>query len=247
VPATRTFNVWPYDSMAISGDPLPSPAIKSGIWSTIESGHTLIYLGGDLVLDFVPATGAYRLFAADWSQADFLPGPAKTKGTFATIRDEVVDGVPQQHRLVYLGGDRVLDWVPQDHSFRVWKLDRRGTRQDPLLGIPVAQAGGSVSEQPLAEGVFADPGMNGDTQIITISSNEVLIFHADTGKWKVMLYDRTVLSPEPFTDSPRSGTWTSIRLGHVLLWLGELGRGQLLDWEPVTGKYRLFPDVPLSA
>lgn len=247
VPAARTWNVWPYDSLAISGDPLPSPAIKSGTWSTIQSGHTLIYMGGDLVLDFVPATGAYRLFAAEWDKPDFLPGPAKTKGVFATIRDQVVGGVPQQHRLTYLGGDHVLDWVPQDRSIRVWKLDRRGTRQDPLLGIPVAQADGSVREQPLAQSVFADPDMNADTQIITISTNEVLIFHPDTGKWKVMFYDRTLLSPQPFTDSPRSGTWTTIRLGHVLLWLGQLGNGQLLDWDPATGKYRLFPDIPLIA
>ena len=247
VPAARTWNVWPYESLAIDGDPLPAPAIKSGIWSTIQSGHTLIYMGGDLMLDFVPATGAYRLFAAEWAQPDFLPGPAITKGTWGTIRDQVVDGVLQQHRLVYLGSDRVLDWVPQDRSFRVWKLDRRGTRQDPLLGIPVAQADGTVREQPLAEGVFADFDINANTQIITISTNEVLIFHADTGRWEVLFYDRTLLSPQPFTGSPRSGTWTTIRLGHVLLWLGELGNGQMLDWEPATGKYRLFFNIPLNA
>jgi hypothetical protein len=245
VPAARTFNVWPYDSMAISGDPLPSPAIKSGVWSTIQTGHTLIYMGSDVVLDFVPATGAYRLFTAEWDKSDFLPGPAKTKGVFVTIRDQVVGGVPQQHRLVYLGGDHVLDWVPQDRSFRIWNLDRRGTRQDPFLGVPVAQAGGTVREQPLAEGVFPDSDINVDTQIITIDTNQLLIFHADTGKWKVLFYDRILLSPTPFTDSPRSGTWKTIRLGHVLLWLGQLGNGQLLDWEPTTGRYRVFPDIPL--
>jgi Subtilase family len=247
VPASRTWNVWPYDSLAIAADPLPAPAIKSGTWSTIGSGHTLLYVGGDLILDYVPATGDYRLFAADWTQADFLPGPAKAKGTWSTIRDEVVNGIVQQHRLVYLGGDRVLDWVPQDRSFRVWRIDRLGTRPDPLLGIPVAQPGGTVREEPLAEGAFADPGMNANTQIVTISVNEILVWHADTGQFKIWFYDRTLLSPQAFTESPRGGTWLTIRLGHVLVWLGELGNGQLLDWEPVTGKYRLFPGVPTNA
>jgi hypothetical protein len=247
VPASRTWNVWPYDSMAISGDPLPAPAIKSGTWSTIETGHTLLYVGSDLVLDFVPATGDYRLFQADRAKPDFLPGPAKTKGTWTTIRERVVGGVALQHRLVYLGGDHVLDWVPQDRSFRVWRLDRRGTRQDPLMGIPVAGPDGTVNEQPLSEGVFADSGINASTTILAISTNEILVWHADTGKFRVMVYDRAVLSPQPFTDSPQAGTWTTIRTGHVLLWLGELGNGQLLDWEPATGKYRLFPDVPKTA
>lgn len=247
VPADRTFNVWPYRSLAIGGDPLPAPAVKSGIWRTIETGHTLIYMGTDLVLDYVPATGGYRLFEADWTKPDFLPGPARAKGTWATIRDEVVGGVLQQHRLVYLVGDRVLDWIPQDRTFRVWKLDRFGTRQDPLLGIPVAGADGLVHDTPLQEGTFSDPNINGDTTIITISANEVLFWHADTGRWEVLFYDRTLQSPQPFTDSPRSGTWNTIRKDHVLLWLGELGNGQLLDWEPSTGKYRLFSDIPLNA
>lgn len=247
VPSARTWDVWPYESLAISGDPLPAPALKSATWSTIGTGHTLTNLGGDLVLDHVAATGDYRLFKADWSQPDFLPGPALAKGTWLTIRDRVVGGVAQQHRLAYLGGDHVLDWVPQDRTFRVWRLDRRGVRQDPLLGRPVAGPGGTITEAPLAEGAFADARMNATTQILAISSNKALVWHGDTGAWRVLFYDRTHLQPQTFTDSPRGGTWNTIRTGHVLLWLGELGNGQLLDWEPTTGRYRLFPDVPDTA
>ena len=247
VPSSRTWDVWPYESLAINGDPLPAPAIKSGTWSTIQTGHTLMNLGGDLVLDHVPATGDYRLFKADWSRADFLPGPAVAKGRWTTIRDVVVGGVAQQHRLVYLGGDHVLDWVPQDRSFRVWRLDRRGIRQDPLLGHPIAGPGGTITEEPLTQGFFGDTRMNAGTQILAISSNEMLVWHSDSGAWQILFYDRTHLQPQTFTDSPRKGTWATIRAGHVLLWVGELGSGQLLDWEPATGRYRLFPDVPNTA
>jgi hypothetical protein len=247
VPAARSWNVWPYESLAIGGDPLPAPAIKSGTWSAIQTGHTLINLGGDLVLDHVPASGDYALFKDDWTQADFLPGPALTTGSWTTIRDSVVEGVLQQHALVYLGGDHVLDWVPQTRSFRIWHLDRRQTRQDPLLGVPVAGPGGTINEAPLNEGVFADGGINASTQILAISVNEVLVWRGDTGGWRILFYDRTPQALQPFTDSPRGGTWRTIRSGHVLLWLGELGKGELLDWEPATGKYRLFPGVPDTA
>lgn len=247
VPTTRDWIVWPYDRMAISEDPLPEPAIKEGTWKTIGSGHTLLYFGGDMALDWVPAIGDYRVFRSDWSQQDFLPGPARSKGAWATIRDMVIGEVASEHRLVYLGGDHVLDWVPQDRSYRVWHFDRHGTRQDPLLGRIVMQADGTKDEQPFAEGVFPDPEVNSSTSILAIDMNEILVWHADTGKYRVWFYDRIGLQPETFSASNQQGTWNTIRVGHVLLWLGELGSGQLLDWEPATGKYRLFNDVPSIA
>jgi hypothetical protein len=221
--------------------------VRSGKWSTIRSGHSLIYMGGDLVLDHVPATGAYRLFLAEWDKPDFLPGPPLVKGAWVTIRDKVVDGALQQHRLTYLGGNHVLDWVPQNRSFRIWKLDRRFTRDDPLLGVRTFPGDGSTVEIPLSEGVFPDSAVDADTQIVPISAKEILIFHPATGQFGVFNYDRTLLSPQPFTLTPRAGVWTNLRQGHVLVWLGELGEGQLLDWESATGKFRLFPDIPLDA
>lgn len=247
VPASRTWNVWPYDPMAITGDPLPAPALRSGTWSTIGAGHVLVPFGGDLVLDYVPASGDFRLFDAAWSASDFLPGPARTKGSWATIRDTVVNSVTHEHRLLYLGDNHVLDWVPQDRSFRVWLIDRNRTRQDPLLGIQIAATDGSVHEQPLSEGTFADIGMNEFSRILYIGNNQVLIWHADTGEWRVWLYDRMWQSPQAFTQSPQRGNWAGIRLGHELLWITEPGNGRLLDWHRATGDYRLFSGIPTSA
>lgn len=255
VPSTREWTVWPYDSLAITGDPLPSPEVRSGTWKTISAGHTLLYLGGDLVLDYVPATGDYRLFSADWTAPDFLPGPPVTKGQWSTIRDRYVAGVRQEHRLTYLGGDHVLDWVPQDRTFRIWRLDRRRTRQDPLLGVLVKQPDDTVDEQPLAEGVLPDAEIGTDTGILAVDTNEVLIWHAATGNYGVWFYDRTFAADPPIIASPRSGNWPTIRTGwpnsrtkHVLVWLGSFGSGQLLDWQPSLddepSNYRLYPGVP---
>ncbi len=247
IPATSAWRVWPFDPLAIAGDPLPSPAVKSGTWKTIGAGHVLIYMGGDLVMDYVAATGDYRLFPADWGSSDFLPGPARAKGRWATIRNQVVGGVSCEHRLTYLGRDHVLDWVPQTRGYRIWLLDRRGTRADPLLGKLVTQADGTVEEDALTAGTLPDPETDADTQILSISESEVLFWHAPSGNWSLRFYDRGAAPAQAFDPVLRSGTWASIRSGHVLTWLGDPGGGYLLDWEPGSGNYRLFNGVPDNA
>jgi hypothetical protein len=62
-----------------SGDPFPLPPVTEGAWDTIRTGHELIFLGnatgGTLsnvpegttdVLDWVPATGSYRIWRYYW-------------------------------------------------------------------------------------------------------------------------------------------------------------------------------------
>jgi hypothetical protein len=51
------------------------------------------------------------------------------------------------------------------------------------------------------------------------------------------------MQPELFTPSGVEGVWQSIGAGHVLLPLG----GDLLVWEPATGAYRVFYEVPTGS
>ncbi|MBB3753778.1 hypothetical protein FHT44_006300 [Mycolicibacterium sp. BK634] len=245
VPDTREWDVWPYESLAISGDPLPAPAVRSGRWKTIGTGHTLMYMGGDLVLDYVSKTGDYRLFRADWRQPDFLPGPPITEGQWVSIRDQGQGNALRQHRLVYLGNDRVLDWVPQDRTFRIWLLDRDHTRTDPLLGIEIEQPDGSWDEEPLAEGSFPDDEMDSNTEILAIDTHQILVWHRLSGTYQCWNYNAAAAAT--FTRAARSGTWTNIQSGDVIAWLGDFGNGQLLHWKPPTGDYRLFRGVPTDA
>ena len=62
--STGSYRIWRFDDTSVSKntDPLPGPAVLSGKWQSIVTGHTLLYLGGDRVLDWVPATGDYRLY-----------------------------------------------------------------------------------------------------------------------------------------------------------------------------------------
>ena len=90
------------------GEPLPAPALTENTWQSIRSGHQLIYVGGDWVLDWVVATGNYKVWRVERNPAagaDPLPKPAIFQGNWAEIRTG--------HQLVYLGGDRLLDWSPR--------------------------------------------------------------------------------------------------------------------------------------
>jgi hypothetical protein len=41
---------------------LPGLAVVSGKWQSVVTGHELVYLSGDRMLDWMPATGDFRLY-----------------------------------------------------------------------------------------------------------------------------------------------------------------------------------------
>jgi hypothetical protein len=82
VPDDGGYRLWKFDPH--SHDPLPGPAVQSGTWSTVRTGHVLIPLG-NYVLDWVPDNGGYRLWKFDPHSHDPLPGPAVQSGTWSTI------------------------------------------------------------------------------------------------------------------------------------------------------------------
>ena len=115
VPSTSDFRVWKYDRQSSSGDPLPSPPLQKGKWRTIGTGHQLIYLDGNQILDWIPDSGQYRIFHFKSNQPDPLPGPPKLNSKWSTII--------QGHVLLYCGQDMVLDWEPGNGNYRVWMFD----------------------------------------------------------------------------------------------------------------------------
>jgi hypothetical protein len=112
-PASGDFVLLNYLTNPNHVDLLSGGVVTKGKWQTIGQGHTLIDLGLSVesdnprVLDWVPATGGYRIWRYDAqainSKTDPLPGAPIVNSSWDTIRSG--------HHLVYLGGDRVLDWV----------------------------------------------------------------------------------------------------------------------------------------
>jgi hypothetical protein len=216
-PASGQFSVWHYDRTVSSGDPLPS-AIVQGTWGSIRAGHELIWLGGDHLLDWEPASGAFRVWWVDRdarASADMLPSVV-TKGTWASIQ--------ASKRLVYLGHDALLDWEPASGRFRIWRYDRNGGGADPLPG------------QPLCEGVWQS--VRTGHELVPCGEDAVLDWVPDAGNFRFWRLDHSARGQgDPLPTELASGNWESIRSGHRLVYLGG---DRVLDWEPASGAYRIW-------
>jgi len=216
-PASGQFFVWHYDRTVSSGDPLPS-AIVQGTWGSIRGGHELIGLGDEHLLDWEPASGAFRVWWVERSargSADVLP-QVVAKGTWASIQ--------ASKRLVYLGQDALLDWEPSSGRFRIWHYDRSCRGEDPLPG------------RPLAEGVWQS--IRTGHELIACGEDAILDWVPDAGNYRLWRLDRSARGQaDPLPAEIASGNWASIRSGHRLVYLGG---DRVLDWEPASGAYRIW-------
>jgi hypothetical protein len=216
-PASGAFHVWAYDRSIASGDPLPSE-VAAGSWASIRAGHELLSLGGDHVLDWEPASGRYRVWSYDASatgSGDILPTTV-CEGSWQSIR--------APSRLIYLGGDRLLEWDPTSGGYRIWAYDRAANGRDPLPGAPIAEgAWGSIRSGH--ELVYCD----GDLLLDWVPS---------TGDFHVWSYDRSAQGQtDPLPTELAAGNWESIREGHRLI---HLEGDRVLDWERRSGAFRVW-------
>lgn len=204
-----------------TGDPLPAPPLTEGDWQTVGAGHRLIFIGGDSVLDWVPASGDYRLWKVNRlaaGAADPLPAPVVCSGRWTTITTG--------HELVFLGGDRLLDWQPAERRFRVWLIDRAATGSaDPLPGVPQT------------EGLWTTVGAG--HELISLGGDRVLDWVAATGAFNVWRHDPAAVGAADPLPAPAlaQGVWQTIRAGHRLI---PLGPDRVLDWVHSTGDYRVW-------
>lgn len=212
------YHVWAYDRSITGGDPLPH-GVASGTWGSIRSGHELIALGGDHILDWESASGAFRVWHYDANargEQDVLP-TVVTKGTWSSIASS--------KRLVSLGGDRVLDWEPSSGAFRIWHYDRNvASGGDPLPGGPVTSGAWS--------------SIRTGHELVYLGDDHVLDWVPSSGNYRLWWYDRAARgNGDPFPREVAAGNWSSIRTGHELI---SLERRRVLDWEPTSGAYRIW-------
>ncbi|MBK8256405.1 MAG: hypothetical protein IPK82_27520 [Polyangiaceae bacterium] len=246
-PSSSQYRVWPYNLFAPPGYSMLTALPGEGpfdmqTWSTITSSHELIWLGRDmeadppaehdLVLDWVPSTGNYRLYRVDSSGTksdgttpDILAEPPLATGNWTSIRSS--------KKLIYLGLNRVLEWEPATGKFQVWVLDRSASgtvdpQNDPL---PTVEVHGTW--QTIREG----------HRLLYLGGDRVLSWQPSTGWYRVWRYDRSVQGQgDPLGAAPLvEGHWQHIDESHELIWLGG---EDVLDWEPGTGAFRRFdPDA----
>ena len=205
-------------SLVAADGPFNGP-VCSGVWKSIKSGHELVYLEGNRLLDWEPSSGHYRIWRYDRERsgkADPLPGGPVVEGTWKSIADG--------HQLVYMGGDRILDWEPETGSYRIFAYDRSiAGNRDPLTGIEVEGKWGSI---------------NAGHTLIYMGGDAVLDWVAETGHYRIWFYDREKKgADDPFPGKPiAEGTWKSIKAGHHLM---QFDGDRVLDWED-SGRYRIW-------
>lgn len=200
----------------MSGDPFPR-ALTEGRWETIRAGHELVFVGGDRMIDWEPASGHYRLWAYDQTPnhgQDPLPGRAICEGNWSSIG--------RGHELTYLFKDRLLDWEPSTGNYRVWAFDRDATGGDPFPRLT-------------CEGNWETIGRG--HRFIYLDGDLVLDWNVPTGDYRVWRVDRND-TKDPFPGRPVvEGNWSTIRTGHELVYLS---RNRMLDWTSATGEYRVW-------
>jgi len=126
------------------------------------------------------------------------------------------------HELVFMGGDRVLDWEPGSGNFRLWRYDNTpNPGQDPLPSLQ-------------AQGNWRSIGRG--HELVYLFQDRLLDWEPSTGAFRVWRFDRNS-SSDPLPDLTAEGRWESIRGNHKFIYLdGDL----VLDWEPGSGDYRVW-------
>ncbi len=221
-PATGHVRIWHYDpNVTGSGDPLPGVPIVDHIWQTIRTGHQLILLSANRILDWEPATGHARIWNYDSNvtgAGDPLPG--------APVVDHIWQTIRTGHKLFVLPNNRVMDWEVAAGRVRIWHYDPN-----------VAGSGDPLPGNPIVNHVWQT--IRAGHELVVVAPDKILDWEPATGHSRMWRYDASVTGAgDPLPGKPViEWIWDSIRSGHQLILLGT---DRVLDFVPATGNARIW-------
>jgi hypothetical protein len=226
-PASGHVRIWNYDPR-VSGtaDPFPGAPVVEYTWTSIKTGHELLVLPSNRIMDWEPATGHVRIWnysPSTTGKADPLPGNPLVDYTWTGIR--------AGHRLFMLEGSRIMDWEPATGNVRIWTYDPRVTgNADPLPGAPVAE--------------YTWTTIKTGHELLVLPLNRIMDWEPATGHVRIWTYQPSVTGKsDPLPGAPvAEWIWDSIRSPHQLTAL--TGPNRVLDLEPNTGRVRIWNYVP---
>jgi hypothetical protein len=222
-----------------------SALLSSGRSITVISGHDHSnsgygsVSGANLIYGRKTGVGGYkpsdmklggRLF-----QYDFASEVLSHHEVFSTIGDILSDepvafgcwsSIRTGHQLIAFSNYGVLDWIPSNGSWRLWKYDP-SSLNDIFPGSPIAH--GTFSLLPSI------------TQMLYLGGNYLLGWSETDGAWELLQ-----LSSQQSNCSIVSisrGYCSTIHKGAFLISLGE---GLILDWCPSSSEWRLLKSSPFS-
>ena len=152
--------------------------------------------------------------------AQIFPEVPAAHGQWATIRSG--------HILVQMVDGRVLDWFPEDGSWRLWNYDPGHT-------------GDVLPDPAVAQGQWRT--IRSGHTLIPMRDGRVLDWVAADGSWRLWNYDPRHTGdvlPDP---AVAQGQWRTIRSGHTLIPMRD---GRVLDWVAADGSWRLWNYDPGS-
>jgi hypothetical protein len=135
--------------------------------------------------------------------------------------------VKEHHRLVYLGGNRVLDYDGGTYSIWVYDPSVRGSA-DPFVS---KEAWGQWSS------------IDTDHKLIYMGNDRVLDWNMYNGDYRIWVYDRSIRgNHDPLPGSPEvQGNWSSIQISSINdihdINLIYLGNDRLLEWHDNDGRW----------
>ena len=147
-----------------------------------------------------------------------LSGDTVQHGQWSSIDDD--------HRLIPMKDGRILDWKPDDGTWRLWNYD---AAQANILVGPHSKG----QWQSIRDGHVLVPMHDGNVLDWVPATCDWVLWHYVPGNTQDCLPGKAI----------SSGNWASIRSGHVLVPMKD---GNVLDWVPHTGGWRLWKYVPTS-
>ena len=210
-PDDGTWLLWNYDPT--SKDCLPGGPVSQGRWESIRDGHCLVPMHDGKVLDWVPDDGTWRLWNYDpTNMTDCLPGTPVSHGQWESVRDG--------HVLVPMKDGKVIDWVPDNGTWRLWNYDPTNTKD--CLPANAVSTGKWIS-------------LDDDHTLVPMHDGRVIDWVTD-GSWRLWNYDPANQKDCLPANAVALGQWISIDDDHTLVAMHD---GRVLDWQ-TDGTWRLW-------
>ena len=204
----------------------PGTVIIERTMDIIRPGSELMRLENDQIMDWEPASGHYRIWRYD---------PAITGNDSPFLDPPMVEGVWQTsqlgNNLIYLGNYNFFVWNPTSGRYRIQPYRTDGSGKMDLL-----------SGQASVQGTLADGGPG--NHFIHLGNQKMLEWEPESGQYRIWRYDPAITGAVDRFPGELivAGQWETIRTGHELIYLGYR---RLLDWEPETGRYRIWRYDPM--
>jgi hypothetical protein len=245
-------------------DILVNPPTAFGCWRTIREGHNLIAMPNGSILDWIPRDGTWRLWRYDPNQlTDVFPGSPIAQGRFqnASLDQHLIafkenyvlfwtretgewvlylyspndascmfspighgtwKAISKDSQLILLNDTMFLNWQPKTGEW--WLLQCNALWSD-----------WNLSETPINAGRWGR--ISSGHILLPTDDNHILDWNPANGSWKLWRYclsdQGDLLKRLPVF----AGSWATINSGHELIRMPD---GQILDWVPKSGRWRLW-------